>query len=195
MRRAKIVEIPDRELSLKEFDDLWRHAYNSASWYADKYHYSRARIRQKLLDKGYKDEPVTYCSGEIKEHCDIIENVLDNIESKGIFQEDNFLEDKVWALMSSGKSVDYVLDTMERLKFPESKVVDVIDDYMSCHPDHEEQAVIDAALSIVGKPSFQALDYRKQQRRFLAGMFRKRINFTEANEWMDQNSQYFNHEQ
>lgn len=54
MKKARVVEIPkDRPLTVDEYEDLSKHAFNSSLWQLTTYRRSAQELRDKLLQKGY----------------------------------------------------------------------------------------------------------------------------------------------
>jgi len=63
MKKARQVVInPTEEITLKEYNKLSDHAYNSAFWYATNYVKSIKELKEKLYDKGFPKDSVTVVS-------------------------------------------------------------------------------------------------------------------------------------
>lgn len=193
MRKAKTVEVPDRELTFDEFEKLRKHALNSATWYVDRYQWSRNRVRQRLVEKGYTTEPVTYWdSGGTTHTCDIIEEALTALPSKGVLDDTDIASSRVWSLMDSGKSAQFVTTRLRQRGFMDSDIQAAINDYLDHNPGHGEDVVDRAATKYVNRSVFRGEpDMYRRIQKLKAHMMSKSIDLDDVDTWITEHPEYF----
>mgnify|MGYP006877229239 FL=1 len=193
MRKAKTVEVPDRELTFDEFEKLRKHALNSATWYVDRYQWSRHRVRQRLADKGYTTEPVTYRDLDGTTHtCDIIEETLAALPSKGVPDDTDIASSRVWSLMDSGKSARFVTMKLRQCGFMDSDIQAAINDYLDHNPGHSEDVVDRAATKYVNRSVFRGEpDMYRRAQKLKSHMMSKSIDLDSVDTWIAEHPEYF----
>ena len=174
MRKAKTVEVPDRELTFDEFEKLRKHALNSATWYVDRYQWSRNRVRQRLAHT-----------------CDIIEETLAALPSKGVLDDTDIASSRVWSLMDSGKSARFVTMKLRQCGFMDSDIQAAISDYLDHNPGHGEDVVDRAATKYVNRSAFRGEpDMYRRAQKLKSHMMSKSIDLDSVDTWIAEHPEY-----
>src|SRR5699024_10842958 len=81
-KKPRIIEIPESlEVTQEEFEDYLLHAKRSALHYALNSGKTSGQIKEKLIDKGYIDEPVKIIAEDSISERNIIQEVLEYLST------------------------------------------------------------------------------------------------------------------
>lgn len=154
--RAKQVEVPDRVLTEEEFEDLLVHAKRSLEWYATQgITYTRAKLVEKLLRKGYPKHTVEVCDdsdpGRVVARS-LIEEALEYLEDIYLLTDDEAVaRDLMDDCVRQGKSKAGFIAKC----FQKGVERDAIDEVASDYPEGE---AIKEALSQADRKYRGAVD-------------------------------------
>ena len=145
MYTARVVNIPDRVLSMDEMTGLLDHAERSGLWYAEK-GYSTGAIAHKLHAKGYptSSTPYTTLGGEHGSVC-FVDAALDTVRAVFPKQDEYALTLETRLAEKADDSVSRYRSRLLRNRF-NPRVVEV-----ACGEYDEFPACVRTATSRVGK--------------------------------------------
>lgn len=130
-KKPRIIELPeDLRITDKEYQDYFDHAKKSGTFYAIKFIKSTGEIREKLIGKGYVDEPVEVVSDdETVKEINIIQETLDYLVENHLVDDEMIAEHIVSSKRNSGRGNFDILRRLHRKKLPEHIIEQVMEEY------------------------------------------------------------------
>jgi len=123
-KEARKVSIdPSSPLNFEEFTELRDHALKSSIWYLDRYPCHSSKIRQRLLDKGYPEEPVRYVDpieGELT--ISFPEATIQALEDLARLDDERYVESKLKGMVSRGKGLSQAKWALRSNGIPEEQL-------------------------------------------------------------------------
>ena len=189
MKQAKKVEIPtDRPLTFKEYEKLSKHAINSARWNIQNYSRNSWQVADKLRNKGYLKEDVTYIDsdGQICQS-NIIDETLSKLVEEGTLDDDKLAKDYVESNSLSGKSLSSVRTKMMQRLYPRDLIDKTIEKFEEENEDSEQESFDYAAERLNRNSSFRRLEPIKRKQKFIRTLASKGFSLNLIYEWINSN--------
>lgn len=187
MRKASEVSIPDRVLSLKEFQSLRQKAFNSAKWQAAKYRRSSAEIERRLRDKGFGYEGVVYKDSDGKEvFCDIPTDVIEDLVRSGILDDDMFAEELFESMVRSGKSMRHIKNKLLSKGFQDETVKKII---LRADDIDYQNLEVQAEKTIRSSKFFKAENSYQRKQVIYSRLLNMGFNIEDIDFWLEKNPQ------
>lgn len=160
-KKPRIIELPeDLRITDKDYSDYLEHAKKSGTFYAIKFVKSTGEIREKLMQKGYVDEPVTVVKTDdsVKE-VNIIQDTLDYLVENHLVDDEMIAEHIVSSKRNSGRGNFDILRRLHRKKLPEH----VIEEVMAEYDDEHEELNDNSPIVKSGNQYQRRSSFRKEQ--------------------------------
>lgn len=190
MKRARVVEIPDRTLTFEEFDDLYSHAIKSSNWYLSKYPAHSVTVANRLYKKGYPKGEVTYVD-ITGEECstDIVKYAVKTLKNSGLLDDERFIEKKINSGLSKGKGISLVIRELSFTGIDRDEIESVVAQLNL--QESEIDAIEKAASKEFRKSSFQKLNSDNQKYwRMRSALFAKGFDENLVLSWLSENMDY-----
>jgi len=186
MKTARKVEVPlDRPLTVKEYNDLNDHAFNSAMWQATNYSRSVKQLRDKLKDKGYPEDSVEVDWGnEVTEH-NMIDDAVNRLKDLRLVDDHQLAEAIIKSHLSRGNGIS----KGRTAAFQKGVPFDVIDEVLEemDTEDSVSDALDKAARAILRSPSYyRTEDKRKRDQKFVQKLVGKGFSFSDISSWREE---------
>lgn len=193
-KKARTVEIdPDKVLEFDEYDELLRHARNSSMWYLGRFPSHSSKIRQRLYEKGYPREDVTYrsVSGEL-EQGNLVEDSMAELELMHMLDDELYIESKLKSSIAKGKGTSLAVRELKFKGVPEEEIAAVLEAIEDELEGELTEAVAKAAEKAMRSTPFRKAAKGWQKSMVLSGALRaKGFDRDTVDNWMDDNSEIF----
>lgn len=190
MKKARVVEFPsDRALTFEEYEDLKKHAYNSALWYVTNYAKNSYQIRTKLYDKGYpKNEVETVDNYDEKFYSNIVEEVVKQLEDFSYVDDESYIDDAISSGLRKGKSISSIKTKLIHTGLPKDMIEKGLEGFEDDKEELEDDALDRAAQKIVNSYSFTKIEDKfKAKQKVVQSLGTKGFPMGKIFEWIDNN--------
>lgn len=196
MKKPKIIEIPtDRPLTFKEYEKLRKHAINSATWNVQNYSRNSWQIIDKLKNKGYPTEDVTYTDTDNNIHTsNLIDETLQKLIEDSILDDKQLAEDYVSSQAMSNKSLGSIRTKMMQRLYPRDIIDTAIDNYSEQNEDSDQEALDNAAERLTRNSSFSRLEPMKRKQKFIRQLASKGFSLDGIYQWINDHPEEMNQE-
>ena len=160
-KKPRTIELPeDLRITDKEYQDYFDHAKKSGTFYAIKFGKSTGEIREKLIGKGYVDEPVEVIHADesvVKVH--LIQDTIDYLVENHLVDDEMIAEHIVSSKRSSGRGNLDILRRLKRKKIPEHIIEQVMEEY----EDEDDELNDNSPIVKSGYQYQRRSSFRKEQ--------------------------------
>lgn len=194
MKKARHVSIPDdRRLTESQYEELLTHARRSAEWNIVNFGRNETEVREKLRRKGYVTDDVHVVGSDGSEtDRNLIEETITYLKETRILDDAQTLENLIYDLASSGKSMTSVRMKALQRRFPAEDVDKAVESYRERYGDEDERTGLDrAAGRIISTASFGNLTWRRKKQRFIGSLVSKGYQMNDIFEWIDAHEEIF----
>ena len=188
MKRAKKVHVPfDRPLALEEYDELSRHAYNSALYYTMNYGRNSNQIREKLYMKGYPKESVSVAQsdGTTTSH-DMVEECIQKLKDLLILDDFSLAINRAESLLRQGKGATVIRSKLYEQKFSMEQVNHALDEVLK-DEGAEQDALNRVGSKLLHSSSFQKLDTVKARQKAVRHLVGRGFSMSNVMNWVSKN--------
>lgn len=193
-KKARTVEVDtSKPLDFDVFDDLLRHARNSSMWYLGRFPSHSTKIRQRLYEKGYPEEDVSYYDGigELQT-ANIVDETMKELELLHMLDDKLFIESRLKSFIARGKGVSLAVQEMKFKGIPEEQIEAVLEAI-----GDELDGDLAEAVGKAAEKAMRSTPYRKatsgwQRSMVISGALRaKGFDREIVDYWMESNSEIF----
>lgn len=190
MKKAKQVDFPqDRPLTFEEYNDLSKHAYNSALWYVTNYNKNSYQIRTKLYDKGYLKDEVPVVKNDEKTYHNIVEETITKLKDFSYINDESYVESAIYSGLRKGKSISSIRTKLFQTGLPKDLIDKGMEEFSEeTQTEMEDDALDKAASKIVNSYSFTKItDPFKAKQKIVQSLATKGFPMGKIFEWIDEN--------
>lgn len=182
MKKARVVEMPDDfNLSYKDYDRLKKHARNSSYYNATKYARNSAQIKDKLLQKGYKDDlyTITKSDGE-KFTINFIQDAIDHLIKIGILDDYDYAEKYALNRLQMGYGLTNIRAELFKKKVDRDIIDEIMDKISEDYDDEIDDALERAFNNIINTYAItNAKDTFTRKQKIIQSLMRKGFNYSD----------------
>lgn len=193
-KKARTVQVDlTKTLKYTEFDELLRHARNSSLWYAGRYPSHSSKLKERLYEKGYPKDSVTYenMEGSV-EQGNLVDLAISELEMLHMIDDQLYVESKLKSGIAKGKGLHLVARELQYKGIDESEIeaaLDLLEDDLT--------AELEASIQKAAEKAMRSMPYRRAQQGWqksmvISGVLRsKGFDRDSVDNWMESNAQIF----